>query len=60
MIVEYAQNEILISPLSPRTNNTSSSAPFRPHPYHAGRSTMMHQVKLIPFKNEEIISILCI
>ncbi|CAF0920956.1 unnamed protein product [Rotaria sordida] len=43
MIVEYAQNEILISPLSPRTNNTSSSAPFRPHPYHAGRSTISHQ-----------------
>ncbi|CAF1029806.1 unnamed protein product [Rotaria sp. Silwood1] len=44
MIVEYAQNEILISPLSPRTtNNTSSSAPFRPHPYHAGRSTMSYQ-----------------
>ncbi|CAF2498466.1 unnamed protein product [Rotaria sp. Silwood2] len=43
MIVEYAQNEILISPLSPRTNNTSSSAQFRPHPYHAGRSSMSCQ-----------------
>ena len=47
MIVEYAQNEILISPLSPRTTNHSTSAttttaaaaaPFRPHPYHMGRS----------------------
>ncbi len=45
MIVEYAQNEILISPLSPRTNNTGSSAPFRPHPYHAGRSAIPYQVK---------------
>ncbi|CAF1326037.1 unnamed protein product [Adineta steineri] len=43
MIVEYAQNEILISPLSPRTNTTNSTAPFRPHPYHAGRSTIAYQ-----------------
>jgi len=52
MIVEYAQNEILISPLSPRTNNnnTNSSAPFRPHPYHAGRSTISYQVKYISLK----------
>lgn len=51
MIVEYAQNEILISPLSPRTNNTGASAPFRPHPYHAGRSTMSYQV------NENLLSL---
>ncbi|CAF3689229.1 unnamed protein product [Rotaria socialis] len=43
MIVEYAQNEILISPKSPRTNSTGSSASFRPHPYHAGRSAMSYQ-----------------
>ncbi|UJR30748.1 hypothetical protein I4U23_018268 [Adineta vaga] len=43
MIVEYAQNEILISPVSPRTKNTISSAPYRPHPYHAGKSTIAHQ-----------------
>jgi RNA recognition motif-containing protein len=47
MIVEYAQNEILISPLSPRTNTSNSSAPFRPHPYHAVRPTMTCQVNFI-------------
>ena len=52
MIVEYAQNEILISPLSPRTTTTTtttngSSAPFRPHPYHAGRSNIPYQVRSI-------------
>ena len=45
MIVEYAQNEILISPLSPRTHTTNSSAPFRPHPYHAGRSNIAYHVR---------------
>ncbi|CAF4879613.1 unnamed protein product, partial [Rotaria socialis] len=28
---------------SPRTNSTGSSASFRPHPYHAGRSAMSYQ-----------------
>ena len=46
MIVEYAQNEILISPLSPRTSTSNASAPFRPHPYHAGRSNLAYQVRL--------------
>ena len=55
MIVEYAQNEILISPLSPRTTNTGSSAPFRPHPYHAGRSTIPYQVKFLSCFNNQII-----
>ena len=44
MIVEYAQNEILVSPLSPRTSSSTSSAPFRSHPFHAGRSTRRYQV----------------
>jgi len=58
MIVEYAQNEILISPMSPRTTSTNTStattttapatinhstAQFRPHPYHAGRSNLNYQ-----------------
>ena len=51
MIVEYAQNEILISPLSPRTTATSNaSAPFRPHPYHAGRSNLAYQVRLLQLR----------
>ncbi|CAF1055696.1 unnamed protein product [Adineta ricciae] len=43
MIVEYAQNEILISPLSTRTNNPTAPAPFRPHLYNTGRATTAHQ-----------------
>ena len=45
MIVEYAQNEILISPQSPRTISAGATASFRPHPYHAGRSSMGYQVR---------------
>lgn len=40
MIVEYAQNEILISPMSPRTNQNGAAATYRPHPYHVGRSNI--------------------